>query len=156
MSEGDTAPPRESVATVGCTTPILRVANLDASLAYYASALGFALAWRHDDFAQIERGDAALMLCEGEQGHPGTWVYVGVDDADALDRELRRRGALIRNGPVNYPWGARELHVSDPDGHVLRFGSEAVPGEPLGDWLDGAGRRWSPQPDGSWRRADQG
>jgi catechol 2,3-dioxygenase-like lactoylglutathione lyase family enzyme len=132
------------------------VADLDASLAYYAHALGFTLAWRHGDFAQVARGDAALMLCEGDQGHAGTWVYVGVSDADALDRELRRRGAMIRSGPANYPWGARELHVRDPDGHVLRFGADAVPGAPYGDWLDGAGRWWRPQPDGSWRQVERG
>ena len=154
MSERDAESSRESGVTVGCTTPILRVTNLDASLAYYGDVLGFELAWRHGDFAQIERGDAALMLCEGDQGHPGTWVYVGVSDADVLDREVRGRGGLVRNGPANYPWGARELHVSDLDGHVLRFGSDAVPGEPLGDWVDGAGRRWSPQPDGSWRQSE--
>ena len=59
----------------------------------------------------------------------------------------------MRHPPTNYPWGARELQVTDPDGHVLRFGSDAVPGEPLGDWLDGDGVRWVPQPDGTWRAA---
>jgi len=37
---------------------------------------------------------------------------------------------------------------------VLRFGSDAVAGEPIGDWLDGDGVRWSWQPDGSWRPAN--
>jgi uncharacterized glyoxalase superfamily protein PhnB len=93
------------------------------------------------------------MLCEGDQGRAGTWVYVGVSDADALHDELRARGAVVRHPPTNYPWGARELQVADPDGHVLRLGAEARAGEPLGEWLDGQGRRWLPQPDGSWRRA---
>lgn len=149
-----TTPPGTSSVAVGQTTPILRVADLDASLAYYANSLGFTLAWRDDDFAQIERGQAVLMLCENEQGNPGTWVYVGVSDVDALAQEIRPRGARIRIGPVNYPWGARELHVTDLDGHVLRFGSDTVAGEPLGEWLDSQGRRWSPQPDGSWRRVE--
>ena len=139
--------------TVGHTTPILRVADLEASLAYYGDALGFTLSWRVGDFAQVERGHAALMLCEGEQGHAGTWVYVGVSDADALHAEVRARGARVRHPPTNYPWGARELHVTDPDAHVLRFGSDAVPGEPIGDWIDGRGVRWVPQPDGTWRAA---
>ena len=139
---------------VGRTTPILRVADLDASLAYYADALGFVARFRVDGFAQVERGRAVLMLCEGDQGHAGTWAYVGVSDADALHSELRARGARVRHAPTNYPWGARELHVTDPDGHVLRFGSESVPGEPVGEWLDGKGVRWLPQPDGSWRAAE--
>jgi uncharacterized glyoxalase superfamily protein PhnB len=135
-------------------TPILRVGDIEASLAYYVEALGFRVQWRHGDFACVQRGDASLMLCEGDQGHPGTWVYLGVSDADALHDEVRARGAAVRHPPTNYPWGARELHVTDPDGHVLRFGADARPGEPVGEWLDGKGRRWLPQPDGSWRAAE--
>ena len=143
-----------STLTFGRSTPILRVADLEASLAYYTGVLGFTRDWGDRHFAQVTRGEASLMLSQGDQGHAGTWVYVGVSDADALLAEIQPRGASIRHAPVNYPWGARELHVSDPDGHVLRFGSDAVPGEPIGDWLDGDGVRWLPQRDGSWRAAD--
>jgi len=143
-----------SSVTFGHCTPILSVGDLEASLAYYTEVLGFALDWRNRFFAQVTRGSAHLMLSQGDQGHAGTWVYVGVSDADALLAEIQPRGATIRHAPANYPWGARELHVSDPDGHVLRFGSDAVPGEPIGDWIDGAGARWLPQSDGSWRAAE--
>jgi hypothetical protein len=80
-------------------------------------------------------------------------VWLGVSDADALHEELRGRGAVIRHPPTNYPWGSRELQISDPDGHVLRLGSDNRAGEPIGEWLDGEGVRWAPQPDGSWRAA---
>jgi uncharacterized glyoxalase superfamily protein PhnB len=155
MPEPDIPKPIEAELEMGHATPILRVTNLDATLAWYANTLGFSLSFRVDDFAQVERGEAALMLCEGGQGHSGTWVYVGVSDVDALAREIRPRGATIRVGPTNYPWGARELHVTDPDGHVLRFGSEATEDEPCGDWLDSAGRLWRPQEDGSWKEIER-
>jgi catechol 2,3-dioxygenase-like lactoylglutathione lyase family enzyme len=138
----------------GGVTPILRVVSLDASLAYYTDVLGFHVQWRNGGFASVHRGRASLMLSEGDQGHPGTWVWLGVSDADALHEELRGRGAVIRHPPTNYPWGSRELHVSDPDGHVLRLGSDNRAGEPIGEWLDGDGVRWLPQPDGSWRAAE--
>ena len=134
--------------------PILRVADFDASLAYYADVLGFTVHWRDGQFGCVGRGGASMMLSEGSQGHAGTWVYVSVSDADALFDELRGRGARIRHPPRNFPWAARELHVFDLDGHVLRFGSDAVPGEPLGDWLDENGVFWSPQPDGGWRKTE--
>lgn len=135
-------------------TPILRVADFDAAVRYYVDSLGFELAWRHGMFGCVHRDDANVMLSQGSQGCSGTWVYISIDDADACYEEMRARGALIRHEPINFPWGARELHVFDPDGHVLRFGSEAIPGEPLGPWLDEAGVRWQPQPDGSWLRRD--
>ena len=143
-----------SSVTFGRSTPIFRVADLDTSLAYYTGVLGFELDWRERGFAQVRRGEAPLMLGHGEQGHVGSWAYVGVSDADALHAELQHRGAIVRHPPTNYPWGARELHVRDPDGNVLRFGSDAVEGEPIGDWIDGAGVRWTPQADGGWREAE--
>lgn len=135
-------------------TPILRVSDFDLSVAYYVRSLGFSLAWRDHGFGCVRRGDAALMLSQRSQGCGGTWIYVSVSDADALHDELAGRGARIRHPPTNYPWGSRELHVFDPDGHVLRFGSENRPGEPLGEWLDEAGVRWLPQPDGGWSRVE--
>ena len=135
-------------------TPILRVSDFDVSLAYYRDVLGFGLQFRDGRFCGIARGDASLMLSEGSQGCSATWVYLGVSDADALHEELLGRGARIRQPPTNYPWGSRELHVLDPDGHVLRFGADAPPGEPFGAWLDEAGERWMPQPDGTWSRLD--
>lgn len=135
-------------------TPILRVSDFDVSLAYYLDVLGFSLEFRDGRFCGLARGDASLMLSEGSQGCSSTWLYVGVSDADALHEELGARGARIRQPPTNYPWGSRELHVFDPDGHVLRFGSEAPPGEPFGAWLDEDGERWMPQPDGTWSKQD--
>lgn len=153
-SEREGSPASPPRVELGEATPILRVSDFEASVAYYTSALGFALAWRDGRFGAVRRGDASLMLSEGSQGCGGTWVYLGVSDADALYEELRGRGARIRHPPTTFPWGSRELHVLDPDGHVLRFGAEARPGDPLGPWLDEAGARWMPQPDGSWRRAE--
>ena len=140
--------------TMGRVTPILRVDNLDASLDYYLEQLGFRIQWRMGPVASVERDRASVMLSEGDQGHPGTWLWIAVSDADVLYEELGARGARLRHPPSNYPWGSRECQVSDLDGHVLRFGSELRPGEPTGEWLDGQGRRWAQEPDGSWRAVE--
>ena len=136
----------------GGETPILRVADFDASVSYYVGVLGFTLEWQHGKFGAVRRDDASLMLCEGSQGNPGTWVWFAVGDADALHREYVASGARIRHEPRNFPWGSRELHVFDPDGHVLRLGSDADEDAPLGDWLDEDGVEWHPGPDGRWTR----
>jgi uncharacterized glyoxalase superfamily protein PhnB len=139
----------------GNVVPILRVASLEGSLAFYVEALGFQVEWKVEGYyASVRRGKASLMLSVGDQGHPGTWVWIAVDDADALQDELCARGAVIRQPPTNYSWGCRELHVTDPDGHVLRFGADLKEGEPFGEWLDGEGRRWLPEPDGGWKSAE--
>ena len=140
--------------TIGAVVPILRVADLDASLGYYTTRLGFARQWRGDGVASVNRDRTAIMLCQGDQGHAGTWLWIPVNDVDALYEELEGRGARLRHPPANYPWGSRECQVMDLDDHVLRFGADLRAGEPMGEWLDGAGRRWLPVPGGGWRSPD--
>ena len=135
-------------ATLGGATPILRVAHLDASVSYYVDRLGFQLQWRADPVASVARDRASVMLCAGDQGQPGTWMWIAASDVDALHAELGERGTRLRHPPANYPWGSRECQVTDLDGHVLHFGSDLLPGDPMGAWLDGDGRRWCRSPTG--------
>jgi catechol 2,3-dioxygenase-like lactoylglutathione lyase family enzyme len=94
------------------------------SVRYYVDVLGFTNAeWGGEDFTLVSRDGAGLYLSQGDQGSPGTWAWLGVEDAAALYAEYSASGATIRHPPRNFPW-AYELQVEDPDGHVLRFGSE--------------------------------
>lgn len=122
--------------------PILRVSSLEASLAYYVDVLGFSIDFKYEDnFASVSRCPCTLFLCEGGQGHVGSWTWIGVSDVALLCEEFRARGAKIRQEPTNHPW-ALEIQVEDPDGNVLRFGSEPLPDQPFGPWLDMNGRLW--------------
>lgn len=104
--------------------PILSVGDLSRSVRYYVDVLGFTNAeWGDDDFTLVSRDTAGIYLCRGDQGRPGTWAWVGVEDVAALHDEYVGSGATIVEGPRNFPW-AYEMKVTDPDGHVLRFGSE--------------------------------
>lgn len=137
-------------------SPILRVQSLAASVAHYINQLGFGMDWEDPGImVSVSRGQCTLMLCQGDQGHAGTWVWIGVGDVEALFEEYRTRGATIRHPPTNYPW-AREMQVQDPDGHVLRFGSDPMPGEPTGPWLDMDGVTWVAAPGGGWTRRPPG
>ena len=151
IADSTTTPLR---ASLGGVIPILCVESLDASVSYYLEQLGFSLQWRSGTVASVARDRTSMMLCEGDQGHAGTWVWISATDVDALYAELRDRGARLRHAPANYPWGSRECQVTDPDGHVLRFGADLRPGEPFGDWVDGQGTRWLTQTDGHWRVAE--
>lgn len=112
-------------------TPILSVANLLVSVSYYVETLGFTPAnWGNDLFTSVNRDRAGIYLCQGGQGRPGTWVWIGVEDVASLYEEYTASGAKILRPPQNYPW-AFEMHVEDPDGHVLRFGSEPRADRPI-------------------------
>ena len=137
-------------------TPILRVQSLAASIEHYVQVLGFSLDWEGPGvFASVSRGRCTIFLCEKDQGSSPTWVWIGVGDAEALFEDYKAHGAKIRHPPTNYDW-AYEMQVEDPDGHVLRLGSEPRPDRPSGEWLDMRGDRWVRAPEGGWRRAEAG
>jgi catechol 2,3-dioxygenase-like lactoylglutathione lyase family enzyme/heme-degrading monooxygenase HmoA len=118
-----------SAAEVECIVPILRVRSLQDSLRFYVDVLGFQVEWGGEEgstMASVARDGCSIMLCEGGQGQPGTWVWIGVDDIRPLYDRLSLRGAKVRQAPQHRPW-AYEMQVEDLDGHVLRFGSEPLP-----------------------------
>jgi predicted lactoylglutathione lyase len=113
------------------SSPILSVKDMAASVRYYVDVLGFKDApWGNDDFTSVNRDRAGIYLCRGGQGQAGTWVWLGVEDAAALYEEYKANGAKILQSPQNYSW-AYEMRVEDPDGHVLRFGSEPRADQPI-------------------------
>ncbi len=125
----------------GGVTPVLPVRDLAASRDYYVQALGFKINFETEEMVSVSRGHCVLFLCQGDQGHPGCWVWIDGKDVDALYEEYKSSGAKIRHPPTNYVW-ALEMQVEDLDGNVLRLGSEPRTNEPDGEWLDMYGRRW--------------
>ena len=106
-------------------TAILDVKDMVISRRFYIEVLGFTEAeWGTDNFTYIERDKASIYLCQGAQGCKGSWLRIGFDgDIFSFYEELKAKGVIIRDPPRNYSW-ALEMHVEDPDGRVLRFGSE--------------------------------
>ena len=116
---------KDTGAKVECIIPILNVKNLAASMDYYVNVLGFRVEWDWGDppdVGSVERDNFSIMLVEAGQGHPGTWIWMGVEDAEQYYEEYKLSGAKIHEHPVNYPW-AYEFRVEDLDGHVIRIGS---------------------------------
>ena len=130
---------------LGGVTPILPVRNMLVSLDYYIRVLGFKINFQypqqHPFFASVSRGACNLFLSEGDQGNPGTWVWIDGKDVETLFEEYRAAEAKIRHPPTNYSW-ALEMQVEDPDGNILRFGSDPRKDQPEGEWLDMYGHRW--------------
>ena len=91
-----TSTPASPAIELGGVTPIVRVADLAASIEYYVNRLGFKVLWgypeeKHTYFASIARGKCNLFLCAGDQGHPGSWVWIDGKNVDALYEEFMDR-----------------------------------------------------------------
>jgi catechol 2,3-dioxygenase-like lactoylglutathione lyase family enzyme len=106
-------------------TPILYVSDFQKSVDYYTNKLGFTKLWdwgTPPTFGCVSRGGITIFFCHKGQGQPGMWISLFVCNADEFYAELKERGADIVREIQDEPWGMREFHVRDPDGHTFRFG----------------------------------
>jgi ankyrin repeat protein len=129
LVKGGASPAEQSANRFESSVPILNVKNVPASIAYYVEKLGFHKEWdwgTPPTFACVHRDAVRIFLCEGAQGAPGMWISIFIHDVDALHEDYKKRGAIIRQAPTNFPWGLREMNVEDIDGHRLRMGSDAT------------------------------
>jgi predicted lactoylglutathione lyase len=118
-----------------CINPILLVKDIKVSLSYYVKRLGFEVAdWVTEDatFAMVLRDGFGIYLAEETETRSKCYVWIGVEDVHAIHDEYKASGANIVKAPVNYSW-AYEMRVEDPDGHVLRIGSEPDDALPFND-----------------------
>ena len=113
-------------------SPILYVTDMARSLAFYVDILGFKNAeWGDDNFTCVRKDNTGLYLCKDGQGSSGTWVWMGFDgDIHELHQKLKLESVTIKLPPTNFPW-AYEMQVQDPDGHILRFGTDPNDKEPF-------------------------
>lgn len=107
--------------------PVLQIDDYAEAVTFYVDRLGFEIDFEHRHepgfpvFMGIAKGELYLHLSEHGRGHPGTEIYVFVDDVDAW-YELCRRGGVDTGGPPDpKPWGNTELAVGDPSRNLLRI-----------------------------------
>ena len=113
-------------------TPFMHVAELEPALAFLTETLGFSVLLKGGGYAYLDREGAGLRILEhrdpGELGRPhgGFAYYI---DVRSLDTVLEQLGAELANlptgavhGPVDQPYGQRELMIRAPDGNLIVFG----------------------------------
>ena len=116
---------KQAGIAASCLTPILYVRDFREAMQYYTRKLLFHKLWdwgKPPTFGAVRLGKVEIFFCLGGQGCPGTWLSIFLDDVDSYCGQIRRRGAKVIYGPKDEPWGVREIHVRDPNGHVIRFG----------------------------------
>ena len=80
-----------------------------------------------DLFCLLSRDNVAIFLDLARTPHSALlnqyWaVYLYVDDFDAMAQELLARDVTIERGPVEQPYGCRDLDIRDPNGHLIGIG----------------------------------
>lgn len=111
-------------------SPQLLVTDIERSIEYYASILGFDLDFIHEDFyasVSKERYSIHLKLVDSlprkqsDQPHERNLdVVFSVEGIDELYGELSGKPSGISQPLRQMPYG-KEFYLSDPDGNVLGF-----------------------------------
>lgn len=117
-----------SSARVENAIPVLGVADLFKSHAFYTEVLGFTEDWGFEPGAKVGsvgRDGSSIMLSEYEKS--GMTVWVGVEDIVPFYRLAASAGCQITQKPTNQYW-AFEFRTLDPDGNTLWFGSGPLEG----------------------------
>ncbi len=124
------------MANIQQITPVIHVPDFTAAMDFLTRVLGFRVVFQMSSYAYLEWEGAALRLLEAHHGVGASHqearmtVYLDVADVDAMYGSLRERLATLPvgdvKGPVDQPWGQRELWVRMPDGHWMAFG-QAIP-----------------------------
>ncbi|MEM1277336.1 MAG: VOC family protein [Pseudomonadota bacterium] len=121
---------------------VLPCSNVAASVAFYRDQLGFRVdgQWpdgSDPDFAIVGFGTVTIAL-DGHGGGVGTrqgWVvYVYLADIDSYAAQLSANGVTIERAPEDAFYGCRDMDVRDPDGNLIAFGQDLMPG-PMGPGL---------------------
>lgn len=114
--------------------PVLQVADVDRSAAFYCDVLGFFShgTWGEGpEFCIVQRGEVTIALDRSRDGAVPVnqyWAaYVYVEDADKLCAAFRAKGAEIVREPQDAEYGLRDFDVRDPDGHLIAFGHDLAP-----------------------------
>ena len=90
--------------------------------------LGFAVDWETEGLAELKLGNAAFLLQDFHnlEMQSNLMMYATVEDLDAWWDLLNNSGVLERYAvrakePTDYPWGTREVHMTDPAGVCWHF-----------------------------------
>jgi catechol 2,3-dioxygenase-like lactoylglutathione lyase family enzyme len=109
--------------------PMLYTADLDATIAFYVSQLGFTLDERNDEWgwASLSRDQVALMIAKPNAHTPfdkSTFTgsfYFNTTDVDALWAAWKDK-ANVCYGLDTFAYGMREFAIYDNNGYLLQFG----------------------------------
>lgn len=109
------------------SVPVLPARDVEATLAFFESVLGFRRAFAHGtptEYAGMKRDGAELHFyaCADEKILTGAICRVRVDGIESLHQRCLNRGVVHPDGKLaQKPWGAREFVMLDPDGVRVTF-----------------------------------
>ena len=104
--------------------PVLHVADVAATAAFYRDVLGFVWDFGDDAYAVVWRDNSAIHFVRGDASPRGVHLFQWVKDVDGYHREIVDRGAKVDEQPTDQPYGIREFGLRDVNGVRVVFGQD--------------------------------
>ena len=104
--------------------PVLHVANVLETAAFYRDALGFTFDFGDEHYAVVWRENAAVHFTHGTQSTGSVHLFMWVRDVDSYHAEIRSRGIEVEMEPTDQPYGIRECSLLDCNGMRIVFGQD--------------------------------
>lgn len=111
-------------------SPQFVVADLNSSVEFYTTRLGFDIDFRYEDFyAGVTRDGFTIHLKSGsplaeerkrKRANEDLDLVFSVFNIEALYRELSGKSVEIIQPLREMPYG-KEFYISDPDGYIISF-----------------------------------
>ena len=115
-------------------SPQLIVADINRSVEFYTSQLGFEVDFRYEDFyAGIIKDGFSIHLKTGspfteerrsKRTNEDLDIVFSVENIEILYAEISNKSVEISQPLRDMPYG-REFYIADPDGYIIAFLEEA-------------------------------
>jgi catechol 2,3-dioxygenase-like lactoylglutathione lyase family enzyme len=114
-------------------SPMLAVANMDETVAFYCDVLGFSVVKKFPEYAIVERDGATIhfmpaadeSVLKAVRGH--TDIYIEVENIAALWAHVQKfKGQYRVRELFDQPYGMTEFHIGDPNGCLVFVGQKTA------------------------------
>jgi PhnB protein len=107
---------------VGSVIPRMVVADVEGAVAFLRDVFGAAGDVQSGRPAEVVLGNCTIMVSgAGERAVFPAFLYVYVEDADAVFGRALAAGAHSIEDPMDTPYGDRRAMVGDPFGNVFQI-----------------------------------
>jgi catechol 2,3-dioxygenase-like lactoylglutathione lyase family enzyme len=107
--------------------PVFHVKDVDSSVRFYTTVLGFVQSFRYGTYVGLKIGKCEIHICPPGDNGPRIGAgnaYIICDEVDDYFRKITAAGAKPKSEPADRIYGMRDFVIFDPDGNQLSFGRD--------------------------------
>ncbi|WP_152393227.1 VOC family protein [Paenibacillus guangzhouensis] len=128
----------KSLGTMNVDYITLFVEDFQKVKAFYQEVFGLQAVYEDEVSSVFQFRNISVNLLDISESHelmnPGTVATresgsrflftIQVDHVDVVCDELKKRGVVLLNGPIDRPWGVRTASFVDPAGHAWEIATQ--------------------------------